>query len=37
MSKFSTDFCLAQLTDFTITGIDKGLHTNMILIDLYTA
>ena len=30
----STDFCLAQLTDFFSTGIDKQIHTGMILVDL---
>ena len=32
--KFSTDSCLVQLSDFIINGMDKGLHTGMILIDL---
>ena len=27
----STDFCLAQLTDFVSTGMDKQMHTDMIL------
>ena len=35
--KFSTDSCLVQLSDFTINGMDKGLHTGMILIDLQKA
>ena len=30
---FSTDFCLVQLIDYIIHGMDKGLHTGMILID----
>ena len=28
------DFCLAQLTDFVLTGTDKQMHTGMILVDL---
>ena len=35
--KYSTDSCLVQLSDFIINGIDKGLHTGMILIDLQKA
>ena len=35
--KFSTDSCLVQLSDFIINGMDKGLHTGMILIDLKKA
>ena len=35
--KFSTDSCLVQLSDFIINGMDKGLHTGMILIDLQKA
>ena len=27
----STDLCLAQLTDFVVTGINKQMHTSMIL------
>ena len=30
----STDVCLAQLTDFVATGMDKQMHTGMILVDL---
>ena len=30
----STEFCLAQLTDFVLTGMDKQMHTNMILVDI---
>ena len=33
-TKFSTNSCLIQLSDFIINGMDKGLHTGMILIDL---
>ena len=29
----STDFCLAQLIDFVLTGIDKQMHTGMVLVD----
>ena len=29
----STDLCLAQLTDFVATGMDKQMHTGMILAD----
>ena len=31
---FSTDSCLAQLTDFVLKGMDKRMHTGMILMDL---
>ena len=31
---FFTDSYLVQLSDFIINGMDKGLHTGMILIDL---
>ena len=34
---FSTDSCLVHLSDFIINGMDKGLHTGMILIDLQKA
>ena len=34
-ANFSTDSCLAQLTDFVLRGMDKGIHTGMILIDLH--
>ena len=34
---FSTDSCLAQLTDYIIKGMDKMQHTGMILIDLQKA
>ena len=30
----STDLCAAQLTDFIATGMDKQMHTAMILVDL---
>ena len=33
----STDLCLDQLTDFVATGVDKQMHTGMILIDLQKA
>ena len=33
----STDLCLAQLTDFVATAMDKQMHTDMILVDLQKA
>ena len=30
----TTDICLTQLTDFVSTGMDKQMHTGMILVDL---
>ena len=30
----STDFCLAKLIDFVLTGANKQTHTGMILVDL---
>ena len=33
----STEFCLAQLIDFVLTGMNKQTHTNMILVDLQEA
>ena len=33
----STDLCLAQLTDFVAIGMDKQMHTGMILVDLQKA
>ena len=33
----STDLCLAQLIDFVATGMDKQMHTGMILVDLQEA
>ena len=33
----STDLCLAQLIDFVATGIDKQMHTGMVLEDLQKA
>ena len=30
----SANLCLAQLTDFVATGIDKQIHTGIILVDL---
>ena len=35
--KHSTDLCLAQLIDFVATGVDKQMHTGMILADLLKA
>ena len=31
---FSIDSCLAQLADFVLTVMDKGMYTGMIVIDL---
>ena len=31
------DFCLAQLIDFVLTGMDKQMHAGMILVDLQKA
>ena len=33
----STDLCLAQLIDFVATGMDKQMHTCVILVDLQKA
>ena len=33
----STNFCLTQFTDFVLTGMDKQMHTGMILVDLQKA
>ena len=33
----STDLCLAQLTDFVATGMDKQMHVGMILVKLQKA
>ena len=33
----STDLCLAQLIGFVATGMDKQIHTGMILVDLQKA
>ena len=33
----SKDFCLAQLIDFVLAGMDKQMHTSMILADLQEA
>ena len=33
----STDLCLAQLIDFVATGMDKQMHTGMILVNLQRA
>ena len=32
-----TDFCLARLTDFVSAGMDKQMHTGMILVNLQKA
>ena len=32
-----TDLCLAQLTEFVSTGMDKQMHTGMILVDFQRA
>ena len=32
-----TAFCLAQLIDFVATGMDKQMHTGVILVDLQKA
>ena len=34
---FSTDSFLVQLSDYNMNGMDKGLYTVMILIDLQKA
>ena len=36
-ANFSTGSCLAQLTAFILTDMNKGMHTAMILIDLQQA
>ena len=36
-ANFSTDSCLAQLTDVILTGMDKGIRTGLDLIDLQKA
>ena len=36
-TKHSTDLCLALLTDFFATDMDKQMHTGMILVDLHKA
>ena len=33
----STDICLDQLIDFVLNGMDKQMHTGMILVDLQKA
>ena len=33
----STDLCLAQLRDFALIGMDKKMHTGMILVGLQKA
>ena len=37
MTNHSIDLCLAQLIDFVATGMDKKMHTTMILVDLQKA
>ena len=37
MTNHSTDLCLGQLTNFVATGMDKKMHTGMILVDLQKA
>ena len=34
---FFTDSCLAQLMHFVLPGMDKGMHSGMIFIDLQKA
>ena len=36
-ANFSTDSCLAQLTDFMLRRMDKGFYTEMVLVDLQKA
>ena len=36
-ANFSTDSCLVQLTNFILTGMDKGFHTGMVLVYLQKA
>ena len=36
-ANFSTDSCLVQLTDSILRGMDKGFHTEMILVELQKA
>ena len=36
-TKHSTGLCLALLIDFVATGMDKQMHTGMILVDLHKA
>ena len=36
-ANFSTDSCLVEHTDFILTGMDKGFHTGMILVNLQKA
>ena len=32
-----TDLCLAQLTEFVLTSMDKQMHTGMVLVDFQRA
>ena len=34
-TNYSTEFCLAQLIDFVLTGMIKQMHTRMRLVDLH--
>ena len=34
---YQSDFCLAQFIDFVLTGMNKQIHTGMILVDLQKA
>ena len=31
----STDFCLAQVIDFFFTGMNKQMHTGMVLVGFF--
>ena len=33
----SAEFCLAHLIEFVLTGLDKQMHADMILVDLQKA
>ena len=36
-TNYLTEFFQAQLTDFVLTGMDKQMHTGMIVVDLQKA
>ena len=36
-ANFSIDSCLVQLNDFVLSGMDEGMHTGVILADLWNA
>ena len=36
-TSYSTDLCIAQLIHFVATGMDKQMHTGMVLVDLHRA